>query len=99
MIVMKTVFSILAWSSFAILLVNFVRGEEKEEKKEKYDYKWSTEMASLDYCVKKHLADCEVEREKSDGLFFTINILSKPDKKLIYSFKGHTQTVFARHKD
>jgi hypothetical protein len=63
-------------------------------------WRWAKDKASLAYSTQQYLPDYEVERVHADEYYTPINIRTKQDRKLIYSFEeGHEGTVFTRWKD
>ena len=61
---------------------------------------WSKENASLEYCIKKHLPDYDVEYDRNEQFYTPIKIRAKNDRKIIFTMdSGHLNTVFTRSKD
>jgi hypothetical protein len=62
------------------------------------EWRWSDEKASLDYCIKQHMPDYDVELVHEDN-YTPINIRTKDGKRLVYHLEdGHEKIAFARHK-
>jgi hypothetical protein len=64
------------------------------------EWRWSKDKASLAYSTQQHLPDYEVERVLPKEYYTPINIRTKQDRKLIYSYKEASEsTVFTRAKE
>jgi outer membrane protein assembly factor BamB len=64
------------------------------------EWRWSEEKETLDYCIKQHLPDYEVEFDRKKRFYTPFNIWTKNDRKMIYSLEeGHENIVFTRWED
>ena len=63
-------------------------------------WRWSKEKASLEYCIKKHLPDYDVELVRKNAFNTPLEIRAKNDRKVIYDMESaHPSTVLTRSKD
>ena len=69
------------------------------------EWRWSKEKASLDYSIKQYLPDYEVEYVSPDEFYTPINLRTKDNREIIYSFGmgdrlgSHRHLLFTRAKD
>lgn len=71
-----------------------------ERSEESLEWRWSKEKASLTYSTEQHLPDYEVERVQPKEYYTPINIRTKQDRAIVYSYQDASErTVFTRWKD
>lgn len=59
-------------------------------------WRWSEKKACLGYCISNRLRDYEVRIVESNDLFTPFNICVFDGDRMLFSWRGHGESVFAR---